>query len=233
MKDSSISKPDLRKILTYGTIATLTICALAGIVAIFLEVEAVPFNLISTLLIFYLITFLSIQSFKLIGDESMLVRSLAVVSLVMNFCWAIPWVLLVWDAFGGASWSTRVLIWQLLWTAGVIAVTTMVLAHCLAGMQKMERKKKLANSLPLTIIGFMAIDFLVVIWTDYVSDILWKFFWSEVILVILQVVITQILSAESQRKKREAEEAEKQQKDAKLREMWTKSLQEQEKEQKK
>ena len=217
----------------YGTIATLTICALAGIIAIFLEIETVPFNLISTLLIFYLIAFLSIQSLKLINNESIVVRSLAVVSLVMNFCWAVPWILLVWDVFGGAGHSTRVLIWQLLWTAGVIAMTSMVFAHCLAGMQNMDRKKKLVNSLPLTIIGFLAIDFLVVIWAEYTSDIFWKFFWSEVILVILQVVVTQILSADNQRRRREAEEAEKQQREAKLREMWAKNLQEQEKSQKK
>ena len=218
----------------YGTIATLTICAIAGIIAIFLEIETVPLNLISTLLIFYLITFLSTQSLALVKHKSVAIRSLAIFSLIMNFCWAIPWILLVWDAFAGAGRQTRILIWQLLWTAGVIAIACMVLAHCLAGMQSMDRKKKLFNSLPLVIIGFIAVDFIVVIWSDYyLSDIFWKFFLSEIILVLLQVVVTQILSADARRRQREAKDAEEQKRDAKLREMWAKSLQEQEQKQKK
>lgn len=218
----------------YGTIATLTICAIAGIIAIFLEIETVPLNLISTLLIFYLITFLSTQSLTLIKHKSVAIRSLAIFSLIMNFCWAIPWVLLVWDAFSGVGRQTRALIWQLLWTAGVIAISCMVLAHCLSGMQGMDRKKKLFNSLPLVIIGFIAIDFIVVIWSGYyLNDVFWKFFLSEIILVLLQVVVTQILSADARRRRREAKEAEEQKRDAKLREMWAKSLQEQEQKPKK
>lgn len=232
MENSFISKPDLRKLLMYGTIATLTICAIAGIVAIFLEVETVPLNLISTLLIFYLITFLSARCLALVNDKSIAVRSLAIVSLIMNICWGLPWILLVWDAFGGTGKATRILIWQLLWTAGVIAITCMVIAHCLAGMQNMDRRKKLLNSLPISIIGFAAIDFLVVIWADRVSDVFWKFFLSEVILVILQTVVTQILTTDAKRRQREVEDAEKQKKDAELREMWAKNMQEQEQEKK-
>lgn len=217
----------------YGTIATLTLCAIAGIIAIFLEIETVPINLISTLLIFYLIAFLSMQSLSLVNNKSVAVRSLAIVSLVMNICWALPWILLVWDAFGGAGRQTRVLIWQLLWTAGVLAVSCMTIAHCIAGMQDMDRKKKLFNILPLSVIGFIAIDFLVVIWAEYPYDIFWKFFLSEIILVILQVVVMQILVGDERRREREAEDKKKQEEEAKLREMWAKSLKEQEEEQKK
>lgn len=202
----NVEKEKMKKIFTYASIALLSLCAVIGITMVFIGVDEVALKLVSTLLIFYGITLLSTQSTKRLGDKSPLIRCLAIFALIMNMLWVIPWVLLVWDAFGAFEITTRITIWQLLWTAGDLAILCALLASELVQIRWETRIEKFFHSLPMLCTIFLAFDVLIVIWmTDAIDmiDILWKFILAELILIVLHVVVTKILEQDLRRKEKQ------------------------------
>lgn len=190
----SFSKENIKKTFTYSTIAIASICALIGIIMIFAGPTIAMLSLLSTIFIFYVIVVVSIPSIRHLDDRSILIRTLSVVSLIMDAFWAIPWVMLVWDVFGSFDYYTRDAIWRLLWTAADISIFCTIIADCLAKIRWSSRIEKFFKSLPLICAGFLAFDFLVAIWFPEDSwELLFKFICAEIILVVLQIIVTQLL----------------------------------------
>lgn len=188
------SKENIKKTFTYSTIAIASICALLGIIMIFAGPTLTMLSLLSTIFIFYLIVVVSIPSIRRLDDHSILIRTLAIISLIMDAFWAIPWVLLVWNAFDAFDYYTRDAIWRLLWTAADISVFCMIAADQLAKMRWASRIQKFFRSLPLICAGFLAFDVMIAIWFPEDSfELLFKFVCAEIILVALQIIVTQLL----------------------------------------
>lgn len=153
-------------------------------------------SLLSTVFVFYLVATLSIPSIRHLDDRSTLIRSLSVVALIMNVFWVIPWVLLIWDAFGSFDYYTCDTIWRLLWTAADIAIFCTVIAGQLVKIRWSSRLKKFFQCLLMVCAGFIAFDALIMIWYSVFDDgeLLFKFICAEIILVVLQIIVTQLLS---------------------------------------
>lgn len=205
MSENNISKKEkMKKFFMYLTIGLLSFCALIGIAMIFVGVDTTMMNMICTLLIFYGVVLISTPSIQRLGDQSMLIRTMSLLALLMNVLWVIPWVLLVWDAFGNYSLETRDTIWRLLWTAADIAIFCTLATSELIRNRWADRQKKFFQSLPLVCMIYAAFDVFLLIWIPYpYNEIVEKFVLAECILLVLQAVIIYILQQDQLRKQKQ------------------------------
>ena len=147
-----------------------------------------------TLIIMYLLLLCSMNNSIRIENPIPLARSLSIAALIMNFVWSIPWILLVWDAFDIFGDSMVSTVWKIVGSGMVISAFCTYLASRVVRINHFPTIIKVFKSLPLVCASFLGLDLLLIIWIDDMDvDIVWKLILSELILVLLQWIITQII----------------------------------------
>lgn len=184
----------IKKNLVIATIVLISICAFLGIVMIFVGSSLTVMRVMSTLLIMYLVLLCSTNNFVRTESPVAIVRGLSFAALVVNFIWSIPWILLVWDAFDGLGSQAIEIIWKIVGSGMVISAFCTFLASKVVKIINYPTVIKFFKSLPLVCAGFIGLDLLLIIWIDDMdTEIVWKLILSELILLLLQWIITQIL----------------------------------------
>lgn len=197
-QDKNPNSAKIKRAFSIGTVILLSACAFMGILAIFVEANLTLFCLLSTLVILYLIFLVSMEDIRVLFNPNLSQNWLAVVALVANVFWGLPWILVVWGAFVDFDDLTVETIWRVIGSSAVISVYCTVLPMVLSGLREKPGVMKFFQSLPVVCATFLAIDFLVAIWApDAGADLLGKFILAEIILIILQVLVAQILGYSS------------------------------------
>lgn len=197
-QDINPNSAKIKRAFSIGTVVLLSACAFMGILAIFVEANLTLFCLLSTLVILYLIFLVSMEDIRVLFNPNLSQNWLAVVALIANVFWGLPWILVVWGAFVNFDDLTVETIWRVIGSSAVISIYCTVLPMVLSGLREKSSVMKFFQSLPVVCATFLAIDFLVAIWApDAGVDLLGKFILAEIILIILQVLVAQILGYSS------------------------------------
>lgn len=192
MIDIDIAKT--KKILLYITIGLLSFCALVGIIAIFAGVNSTFWRVAGTAAILFLVMLFSHTNILRLNTTDKSVLACAVIALISNVFWGIPWILLVWGVFGYISSHDITNIARFIATFALVSFFCTTLARNIPKIKQSTSILKVYSSISTIFVSFICIDCLLVIWeVVYDYSLLGKFILAELILILLQWIVTTIL----------------------------------------
>lgn len=209
---------NIKTLLLTATITLFSISALLGIIFILVGTDTLGWRVVGTVAILGLLSLLSMNNVMRLESPKAPIRNLSTTALISNLFWAIPWILIVWNAFKSflctqvpqqylsaqyylvadcPAWYNGMieLIIKIALTAGIISITTTIASNFL-GIKNYTQAIGTLKNITTYSAATIGLYFLPAIWTEganYIHES-WRFITIIFIIFVFSSIVTPILA---------------------------------------
>ena len=199
------------------TITLFSISAFLGIFFVVVGTDTLGWKVVGTTVILGLLSLLSMNNVMRLESPKAPIRNLSTIALISNLFWAIPWILIVWDAFefffctqtpqrylsahyylvaDCPVWYSGMmeLIIKIALTAGILSITTTIASNFL-GIKNYTQAIGTLKNITTYSAATIGLYFLPAIWTedaDYIRES-WRVITIFFIVLVFGSVVTPVL----------------------------------------
>lgn len=209
-------QPNFKRTLLYTTITLFAISALLGIMAVLFDLGDFTWRIVGTTTAFALISLLSTNNLVRLSHASTKVRVTAIIALIANLLWAVPFILELWGVLShvgctmvapsaideynnsrrmdcSVHYELESFLWKMMALAFSLSITATISSNFLALKSTSSTVKTLKA---ITIATAMGVEFLfaITVLTEFaLSDFLVKLCIILFIVEVFSLIVTPIL----------------------------------------